>query len=823
MMRLLAGMMVVLATHVVAAGSDAEPFRLDEILRRDGVRHHTLGPTGRRLFADRIEEAPGFLGVFRYLHGGSEIRDPVRLEFRGEDGPLVASDPRTVWRPSHLEVTWRLESDGNRGIELRLTERKFVGEDDVLVDAMLLENLRDEPVFIEVSLAGDASPTLERYRSRQIGLDTAPAANLAVPAGARLFAGPAEAGDLDRLPASVDYDGVRYRLVDGEDPARPRLVALRGGGPGDPAGRLPETATIELPDLAPAVLEIHLLAAVASRGPFSDASPASLAFLLDDGGSETVPFPPIVDRIAGGGDSAARGARDVRPPESVGPVGGRASWHFLALPEVTAPCLQLTYAPPPGRFVRRIVFARGKDPSSGEVPLILGGTIEIPPREGRLPVLLGGGVFHGLPVGLALAGEGFVPARGENGRRVLRRSLVLPPGASAAASVVCATGRRDRDAARAALAQLEVRRPLERHVARYRRWFDEYVPSFECSDPLLEKAWHYRWFLVRHCRIRAEAPPLTAPVFLEGLHGSEAPSVTTFATPFVLAETRWLRDPIFAVGQLRAHLRNLEADGLFRDVRLDALGGTDSYRIPQSALGVYEVHPSREYLEEVVGLLARNVDGAIRLARSGVPVDGAAVRGSAFAVARGYSLLGEPEAAATYRKKGEAVDVAESETPIRERLAEPFRDAAEASRLLDEAGRARQQAGAGAPSAAGFEDAFRRYVRMQFEEGDPARPLVEGNGVDSFRSTFADLVVRFVAGVVPSPGEILDVRPLVTGLDHFRLCRILYHGRELEIVWVRPGAENPHAGRREGFTVLVDGDEAAHRPGPGPILGIRLE
>jgi hypothetical protein len=113
-----------------------------------------------------------------------------------------------------------------------------------------------------------------------------------------------------------------------------------------------------------------------------------------------------------------------------------------------------------------------------------------------------------------------------------------------------------------------------------------------------------------------------------------------------------------------------------------------------------------------------------------------------------------------------------------------------------------------------FEEFLRRFAFLHFENGDPDRPLIRetydgetgaGTGcADSLQSTFNDLLIRHVGGVVPVSGDRLEFYPVVQGLDRFRFRRLLYHGREVEIVWVRPGTKNPYEGRPEGYTILVD-------------------
>jgi hypothetical protein len=101
---------------------------IDSVLRRDGDRYGTFGPTGGRLFTERIEPGLGLHGQFCYIHH-SDIRDPVTLEW---EAPPDAEPPKlvqTTWYPSHLEAEWEL---GGR----RVVERKFITEDDVLVDVI---------------------------------------------------------------------------------------------------------------------------------------------------------------------------------------------------------------------------------------------------------------------------------------------------------------------------------------------------------------------------------------------------------------------------------------------------------------------------------------------------------------------------------------------------------------------------------------------------------------------------------------------------------------------------------------------------------------
>ena len=66
-------------------------------------------------------------------------------------------------------------------------------------------------------------------------------------------------------------------------------------------------------------------------------------------------------------------------------------------------------------------------------------------------------------------------------------------------------------------------------------------------------------------------------------------------------------------------------------------------------------------------------------------------------------------------------------------------------------------------------------------------------------STFIDLVMTGLCGIRPTEGKELVIRPLGTSLDWFRVTRVPYHGRSLDIEWKK----------NEGLRVSVDGQERA--------------
>ncbi len=730
------------------------------------------------------------------------------------------------------------------------------------------------------------------------------------------------------FPGGSRYDSVTFLIRDPGPENAPTLVALQGGFEGDPAHSFPAAVEFPLEPVRPARSEVHLLGMVrAPRG--SDAAgapPARYEFLFDDGTSEVLTWPARAPQAA----APPAGARE--------DLAERSEWLLLTLPHLKEQAVRLAYVPPPGRFIERVRFAKD---GGVEIPLLIAATIEVPPETGRMQALLGEADFHGAPVHLALAAPDFVVTRAPSGERALLRHFVLAPGATESANLVLATGRQS--FMTILLAQEFANHGedlVRRHVQECMDWFDENAPRFSCSDPLMEQAWHYRWFLARHAMARLDLPNFSLPVFFEGREGLRA-SLSTSTTPLILSEVRWLRNQEFAQGQIRALLMQQYPEGLLPCVDAETRGGCHADWVPAAALGGFAVNGSEQYLKEILGLLAQNVDAVLALfdadqnglpappghLQSGTPfapaffsfdgedrIAGARLEtvayasfvfASACALAEGYAVLGDAGEEARWNGTAERVrqavlarmwdTQARSFFSLREkdgararpadlsclypfcfRLApdEPeFRAALDALVAPGEywsdhpfATVARRIPGASprvekrqipgsdegvfawngstwplansmiaealanalrcyGPSAV-TEEALRRFLdsftRLHFEEGAAERPLLrechDGDTgrcegcADAFQSSYNDLLIRFVGGLVPHMDGRVELWPLVKHLEYFRFTNIRYHGKNLDITWDRPDGTRVYAEALEGYTLAIDGQQAWNLP-----------
>lgn len=193
------------------------------------------------------------------------------------------------------------------------------------------------------------------------------------------------------------------------------------------------------------------------------------------------------------------------------------------------------------------------------------------------------------------------------------RSMRLRPGDSKTVTVAVGFSEKMLDAEARAGRWVNRPRALEHHRAAYQRWFDDNCPRFDCDDPYITKLYWYRWFVARHCLSRACTGNLPYPYFFEGTHQPHFPRLISFSSPHIIAETRWLRDPQYAFGQVSNHCLNPDdTSGFFISARIDEKGGDYNNWIVKAAWEAFKVHPDRQWLQSVIEPMSEDVRGTLR-------------------------------------------------------------------------------------------------------------------------------------------------------------------------------------------------------------------
>lgn len=186
--------------------------------------------------------------------------------------------------------------------------------------------------------------------------------------------------------------------------------------------------------------------------------------------------------------------------------------------------------------------------------------------------------LHGFKVVMRLSlDEAF-----ENGR------CILQPGQRKRFLLAAALGLEGEDTALLArLAKLDARRSdpdalMDELSAEYLRWFEK-APSFECSDPYIERCWWYRIYLLRSCLARPGLGYLQHALFYEGRShamvktpyqktGWEFSRLIPLSTPLTMTDMRWLNQPEVSREAFRALTDSVNAEGAFSVSAVDANG-----------------------------------------------------------------------------------------------------------------------------------------------------------------------------------------------------------------------------------------------------------
>ena len=70
------------------------------------------------------------------------------------------------------------------------------------------------------------------------------------------------------------------------------------------------------------------------------------------------------------------------------------------------------------------------------------------------------------------------------------------------------------------------------------------------------------------------------------------------------------------------------------------------------------------------------------------------------------------------------------------------------------------------------------------------------------------MLIDDLAGIRPRLDSTVELWPIDVGYDHFAINNLSYHGRDLTVVWDKPGGTRHYPGAPEGYSVYIDGQRA---------------
>lgn len=244
-------------------------------------------------------------------------------------------------------------------------------------------------------------------------------------------------------------------------------------------------------------------------------------------------------------------------------------------------------------------------------------------RDGNTVFLVDKNVFPNiLPGGLVMAvGASVKPTAVDTatpGAYQMTFAVFVPANGSASVTFACAVAR-DENAARANLAKtLAQPDPLQANRDRWRRFYEQDVPQFECSDAGLTELYAFRWFLLKFSTAGGDLGLFKYPVVMEGRQAFQ--TYCCYSAPFMAFDLNWHADPAVGWGHLANMVHVAYEDGRFpwytsprtNDVPLDHPSKTGLSLLQWTAWRWYQTHGDKAKLAEIYPGLVKNLDWWIK-------------------------------------------------------------------------------------------------------------------------------------------------------------------------------------------------------------------
>jgi len=153
--------------------------------------------------------------------------------------------------------------------------------------------------------------------------------------------------------------------------------------------------------------------------------------------------------------------------------------------------------------------------------------------------------------------------------------------------------------------------------AEYGAWFEK-APDFRSSDPLLDRTWAYRWFLLRHNLADPRYGLLQHPLFYEGRShkksktpfgkgGWEFSKLINLSVPLHITDAKWYHEAAYCEGALNNMEDGSSDDGLFVCMTVDQKMHSFANFTCWAAYQLYLVHRNAETMLRLLPSLKKQV------------------------------------------------------------------------------------------------------------------------------------------------------------------------------------------------------------------------
>lgn len=156
-------------------------------------------------------------------------------------------------------------------------------------------------------------------------------------------------------------------------------------------------------------------------------------------------------------------------------------------------------------------------------------------------------------------------------------------------------------------------------VEDYQKWYDR-TPAFRSNEPLIDRTWAYRWFILRHNLAVPGYGNLPYPLFYEGRShkmrkepyqpsGWEFTQLIPLSIPMHILDARWHYDQANCMGSLRNIIRSQDEDGIYHCIYVDRFGTYYANFIPWACYQLYLTDRDPAILSDILPSLKKQVRG----------------------------------------------------------------------------------------------------------------------------------------------------------------------------------------------------------------------
>lgn len=162
-----------------------------------------------------------------------------------------------------------------------------------------------------------------------------------------------------------------------------------------------------------------------------------------------------------------------------------------------------------------------------------------------------------------------------------------------------------------------VREAVLNQEQEYQKWFDQ-VPEFTSDQPLIDKTWAYRWYILRHNRMTPGIGKLKETYFCEGRshkmtkepyhpEGWEFTKLIPLSVPMHLLDLRWYGEKEYGTSILHVMRDNQDESGEFRCAKVNWNGNPYANFFGWAVWQYYLVSGSLSYASEALPVAKKQI------------------------------------------------------------------------------------------------------------------------------------------------------------------------------------------------------------------------